>query len=82
MGSVFDIAISIFTSIIGVICLGSGIIGYLLKETRLYERILLFAAAFLLINPGWTTDLIGFLCVGITVAVQLKKRAHPVTLGA
>ena len=82
MGSVFHIIISIFTSLIGVICLGSGIIGYFLKETRLYERILLFAAALLLISPGWATDLIGFLCIGITVVLQLKTGTRSITLGA
>jgi TRAP transporter 4TM/12TM fusion protein len=82
MGSVFQILISIFTALIGVICLGSGIIGYLLKETRLHERFLLFAAAFLLISPGMTTDLLGFLCIGIAVVLQWMKSTTPATHGA
>jgi TRAP transporter 4TM/12TM fusion protein len=82
MGSVFHIIISIFTAIIGVICLGSGIIGYLLNGTRLFDRLLLFAAAFLLISPGMTTDLIGFLCVGIAVVLQVKTGPRSVTEGA
>jgi TRAP transporter 4TM/12TM fusion protein len=82
MGSVFHILISIFTAIIGVICLGSGIIGHLLNGTRLFDRLLLFAAAFLLISPGVTTDLIGFLCVGLAVVLQLKAGPRSVTQGA
>jgi TRAP transporter 4TM/12TM fusion protein len=82
MGPVFPIIISIFTALFGVICLGSGIIGYLHKKTRFHERILLFAAALLLISPGWATDLIGFVCIGLTVVLQLKKGAPAVTVEA
>jgi TRAP-type uncharacterized transport system fused permease subunit len=79
MGSVLHILVSIFTSIIGVICLGSGIIGYFRRETRLFERFLLFAAAFLLISPEWITDFVGFVCVGLVTAIQLKKSAGSVS---
>jgi TRAP-type uncharacterized transport system fused permease subunit len=54
--------------------LASGIIGYLFKETKLLERLLLFAAAFLLIKPGWITDIIGLLCVGMIVILQLQTK--------
>jgi TRAP-type uncharacterized transport system fused permease subunit len=82
MGPVFPIIISIFTAVFGVICLGSGIIGYLLKATRLFDRLLLFAAAFLLISPGVTTDLIGFLCIGMAVVLQVKTGTPAVTVEA
>ena len=73
MGSTGSIIISILTSIIGVICLGSGIIGYLFKKAPVHERILLFAAALLLIKPGIITDIAGILCVIVTVSRQLKS---------
>jgi TRAP-type uncharacterized transport system fused permease subunit len=59
---------------IGIICLASGIIGYLFKETKLLERLFLFAAAFLLIKPGILTDIIGLVCVGIVVFSQIKVK--------
>jgi TRAP transporter 4TM/12TM fusion protein len=74
MGSPADIVLAVFTSMIGIICLASGIIGYLFKETKLLERLLLFAAAFLLIKPGWITDIIGLLCLGIVVFSQLRAK--------
>jgi TRAP transporter 4TM/12TM fusion protein len=74
MGSPADIVLAVFTSMIGIICLASGIIGYLFKETKLLERLLLFAAAFLLIKPGWITDIIGLLCVGMIVILQLQTK--------
>ena len=74
MGSVMNIIFSVLTAIIGVICLGGGIIGHLLEKTSLHERILLFAAAFLLISPGLLADIAGILCVIVTVVLQLSKR--------
>lgn len=74
MGPPADIVLVVFTSIIGIICLASGIIGYLFKETKLLERLLLFAAAFLLIKPGILTDIIGLVCVGIVVFSQLRAK--------
>jgi TRAP transporter 4TM/12TM fusion protein len=73
MGSVVNILFSILTGVIGVICLGAGITGYLRWAASFPERILLFAAAFLLIKPGWATDLIGFLSAGAALMLQLKK---------
>ena len=75
MGSALNILLSIFTSVIGVVCLGAGIIGHFVKQTNLYERIFLLAAAFLLIKPGLMTDLLGLGCVGLTLYLQLRKAA-------
>ena len=77
IGTATEIIFSIITGIIGVICLGSGIIGYLLEKTKLHERILVFAAAFLLIFPGYITDGAGILCVILTVVSQIKARSTP-----
>ena len=75
MGSVINTIFSILTSIIGVICLGAGIIGYFLRKTSIPERIFLFAAALLLIKPGLITDIAGLVCVIVTVFLQLRKTA-------
>jgi TRAP transporter 4TM/12TM fusion protein len=79
MGSAMKVLFSVLTSMIGVICLGAGIIGYVLKKTSAPERILLFAAALLLIKPGVLTDIGGFLCVLVTLVLQVKKKAPAVT---
>ena len=78
MGPVINIIFSVFTAMVGVICLGAGIIGYLLRKAPFHERLLLFAAAFLLIKPGVFTDVGGLLCVVVAVILQLKR---PSTLG-
>jgi len=59
------------TASIGCICLAAGMFGYLLREARIWERLLLVAAAFLLIKPGIITDLIGFALLA-TVLVNQK----------
>ena len=74
MGPPLHIVFSIVTSLIGVICLAGGIIGYFHKMTRLFERVLLIGAAFFLIKPGWMTDFIGLLCVGVTIFLQFRKQ--------
>jgi TRAP transporter 4TM/12TM fusion protein len=73
IGSAVSIVPAVFTSLIGIICLGAGIIGYLITEVRFHERILLLLAAFLLIKPGLITDIAGLVCVIITVFLQLRK---------
>jgi TRAP transporter 4TM/12TM fusion protein len=74
MGEPLSILIAVFTACIGIVCLAAAIIGYFLKGTDILQRILLLAAAVLLIKPGWITDVIGFLCVGLTVVLQLRSR--------
>ncbi len=74
MGSPLHIAFAVVTSLIGVICLGAAIIGYFSKATLIHERILLFAAALLLIKPGLMTDIGGLLAVALTLILQLKRQ--------
>ena len=54
-----------------------GIIGYFIDHTRFYDRILLFAAALLLIKPGWATDVIGILCIIVAAVLQIKRTPRP-----
>jgi TRAP transporter 4TM/12TM fusion protein len=73
MGSAASVFLSVLTSIVGVICLGAGIIGYLFRRALIHERLLLLAAALFLIKPGLITDIAGLLCVILTVFLQLRK---------
>ncbi|MDP2643324.1 MAG: TRAP transporter permease [Desulfobacterales bacterium] len=76
MGSAVNIFLAFLTAVIGVICLGAAIIGYFLEPTNAVERSVLFAAALLLIKPGFITDITGFLCVLAIVLLQIKKRRN------
>jgi TRAP transporter 4TM/12TM fusion protein len=74
MGSVINIIFAVLTAVIGVICLGIGIIGYFLARTSAVERLIVLAAALLLIKPGLPTDIAGLICVLAVTFLQLKAR--------
>jgi len=73
MGKLTDIVPAVLTALVGIVCLGSAIIGYLRAPMKRYERILFFAAAFLLVKPGLATDLIGLMCAVLVTIFQFRK---------
>jgi UPF0716 family protein affecting phage T7 exclusion len=44
--------------------------GYLLRENRIWERVLLVAAALLLIKPGYVSDAIGLALLACVIINQ------------
>ena len=74
IGSVIDITFAVLTAVIGVICLGIGVIGYFLEKTSAGQRLIFFAAALLLIKTGLITDIAGLICVLTVIFLQLKSR--------
>jgi TRAP transporter 4TM/12TM fusion protein len=78
-----DIASSVLTATLGTMCLAAGLFGYLLRPARMWERILLVAAALLLIKPGLITDIIGAALLVIVVLSQFAlARATPASASA
>lgn len=76
MGEWDTVALTIVTATVGVVCLAASLHKYFFfGPARLWERLMLLAAAFLLIKPGITTDLMGVGLVGLTVLSQLYL--HP-----
>jgi TRAP transporter 4TM/12TM fusion protein len=70
IGDWFTILTSCMSATIGVICLAAGLHGYLLRETKMWERLLLVAAAVLLIKPGLITDAVGLVLLAVVFANQ------------
>jgi TRAP transporter 4TM/12TM fusion protein len=69
-----EIALAIPTALTGSIFLAAGLMGYLFKPATWWERVLLLAAAVLLIDPGLDTDLLGLACfAAATVSQYLRK---------
>jgi len=58
------------TAALGVICLAAGFSGYLIGLASAWQRVLLLAAALVLIKPGVVTDAIGIALFGIVFATQ------------
>jgi TRAP transporter 4TM/12TM fusion protein len=65
---------SCVSATIGVMCFAAALQGYLTRELRVWHRALLFVAAFLLIKPGYVTDVIGL--VLLAVVYLSNRRAH------
>jgi TRAP transporter 4TM/12TM fusion protein len=74
-GSWLEILRVVCTGTVGVIALAAGLEGYLLRPARWFERLLFVAAAFLLIDPAFTTDLIGLGALGVGLACQKLRPA-------
>jgi len=74
IGSWDRILLTTVTAVIGVIALAASLHGYLLRPARLWERVLLFGGAIVLIKPGLVTDLVGAVLLG---AVLMSQQASP-----
>jgi TRAP-type uncharacterized transport system fused permease subunit len=77
IGSWDRILLATVTAAIGVTALASSLHGYLLRPTRLWERLFLFGAALLLIKPGLMTDLGGAVLLGAVLISQQAFRSAP-----
>lgn len=62
-GSVGEIALAVCSGVLGVTALAAAGIGYLRRDLRVWERLLLATAAAVLVHPGLATDLIGLAIV-------------------
>jgi TRAP-type uncharacterized transport system fused permease subunit len=66
---------AVASATLGCVLLAAGLFGYLQRECKLWQRVLLVAAALLLIKPGWITDALGLaLALGV-LASQWAGRA-------
>ena len=70
IGTWTEILSTLATALIGVGCLASSLHGYLIRRSMAWERVLLFAAALILIKPGWESDLGGLALLAATLMSQ------------
>ncbi len=70
-GDIGTVLLSASTATIGVTCLAAGLHQhFFLGPARWWERIMLIAAALVLIKPGLASDLVGLALVALTLASQ------------
>jgi TRAP transporter 4TM/12TM fusion protein len=74
IGDWTTVATALVSACIGVVCLAASLQGSLLREARLWERVVLFVAALLLIKPGLITDAVGLALLGVVLAAQKLGR--------
>lgn len=68
--TIWQTAWIVFTSFIGMIAIGAGMIGYWMRKVHWIERILAIATGVLLIQPNMITDMIGFVSFVALFALQ------------
>ncbi|MCG6874152.1 MAG: TRAP transporter permease [Betaproteobacteria bacterium] len=71
------ITLAVGTSIVGVMCLASGLHGWLLGNATRWQRVFLVGSALCLIKPGLTTDLAGFGLLAVVAAIQVTIGRRP-----
>ncbi|MBO8128101.1 MAG: TRAP transporter permease [Peptococcaceae bacterium] len=68
----------IITSFIGILAFTAGIQNYLLARAKIWERLLLFTAAIVLVHADLITDLIGICIFALVILLQkLRIRKKP-----
>ena len=70
-----DVLSAVASALVGVVCLASSLNGFLLRRSRAWERLALFAAAIALLMPGTATDLAGLALAAATAAAQRRAPA-------
>ena len=78
-GSPVEIIVSFITAIIGVWALASALEGWVLSKASAVERLLLGAAALLMIDTGTVTDLVGVAVIALVVVFQWFKKRRAVS---
>ena len=71
IGEPLRIVTTLVTATLGVICLAGGMTGYLVARANALQRLLLVAAAIVLIKPGLWTDAFGASAFAVVLAWQL-----------
>lgn len=64
----------IVSSVIGIVCLAASVENYLLTYCKIYERIILGAAAISLLNPGLVTDTFGVIALAGVYLLQKQRQ--------
>jgi TRAP-type uncharacterized transport system fused permease subunit len=70
-GDAPTVVLAVITASVGVTCLAGGLHEHFFwGRARSWERALLLTAAIVLIKPGWQSDLIGIVLIGLVAASQ------------
>lgn len=71
VGSPLTVLVAVATASIGILCLSGAVEGFFLVYWKLLPRLLLFAAAILLMIPGTNTDLYGVMTIVLAFGSNL-----------
>ena len=77
VGSWSNIAWSVATALMGVVCLASSLHGYLLSPINFFLRVVLFLGSLALITPGLVSDLFGLTLLTLLLFQQKFSSRFP-----
>jgi TRAP transporter 4TM/12TM fusion protein len=72
-GPLWEIIWRTLVTIVGISGLAGAVIGFFVRQARLWERLVLFAGALFLIIPELITDFLGLGLVGTVILFQLRR---------
>lgn len=73
VGTAGELIVALVTALIGCTAFAMAIQGFTVVRTTLCERIALFALAFLLIDPGFATDIAGAVLLALVTLSQWRR---------
>jgi TRAP transporter 4TM/12TM fusion protein len=78
----FQVILITGSSILGVFSLAAAVLGYLNRKTTIIERFLLLGSAYGLLIPGWQSDILGIILLGVVLYLQFKNKEEYKTQAA
>ncbi len=76
IGDFSSLVVPVLTATLGAVALAGAVQGWVVGQTSLPSRVILFAGAVLLIAPGVLTDAIGLVSITVVVGIQIFARAN------
>ena len=67
---------TLITAMVGMIALSSSLIGHLVTDMNMLERVVLFGGGLLMIIPGAVTDLGGLAIFGLSILIQKRRQKN------
>jgi TRAP transporter 4TM/12TM fusion protein len=74
IGSLRESIMAAVTAFIGAAALSAAVVGHIRRPLSWFERVIGLAAAVLLIEPGWITDIIGAALVVLLLLLQRRSK--------
>ncbi|HJF31937.1 MAG TPA: TRAP transporter permease [Sporosarcina psychrophila] len=71
--TVWKLIIGVLAAVLGMIGVSSGVIGYFIRNSRIWERIVLFGAGLMLIIPEFLSSGIGLVLIVVIWFIQKKR---------
>ncbi|EGL82196.1 TRAP transporter, 4TM/12TM fusion protein [Caldalkalibacillus thermarum TA2.A1] len=68
-----SLAIAVITALLGMIGISSSVMGFFIRHSRVWERIVLFAGGLLLISPNKLVDLAGLALLALIWFIQKQR---------